>query len=89
MVHFSVCQKGARDAGSRPGLAVCPATHAGLALVPDVDAARLDLKALALREAAADARGDAEATGFKEEDGVELGTNVAVKGLHGCHVHGG
>lgn len=86
-VHFSVRQKGARDSRGRPGLAVGPAAHAGLALVPDVDAARLDLKTFTLRKPTSNTRNDTQTACFKKKNGIKLGADVAMEGFHSRDVH--
>lgn len=81
-LHFAVGEEAAGDAAGAPGLAVGPATHAGLALVPDEDGAGADRLPLLLGQSSLDAGEEAQTAGLEELDGVGGRPDVTVVRLH-------
>ena len=84
-LHLAVRQKATRHATGAPRFAVGPSSHARLALIPHENRSRFDRLSLLLRESSLDAREQANATCFEENDGVGRRPDVTVICLHPVH----
>lgn len=81
-LHLAICQETAAYPARAPALAIGPAAHAGLALVPHKHTAGADGLALLLGQPPLDAREQTETAGLEEDDGIARRADEPVVGFH-------